>query len=396
MVLNVICSVSTSKHISLYTLREKKTMLDIQKILTEYVDASYDLIKWMDDKKTVQLVRSRIDGCEYICKVKKHYDIKIYETLKEQKLDCIPKIYELIETEYGLVIIEEYISGKNLENVDFNELASMKGITVEDAIMEIGIKICRVLKEIHSLMPPIIHRDIKPQNIILLDENIYIIDFNIAKRYSGDKSQDTFIMGTRDFAAPEQYGFSESDVRTDVYGLGSTLRYLLNREGIESSKMSDVLKKATHIDPERRYQNVDEMCNALLKGSDNSVASIFKKYLFPGFRRGNIFICLLAASFYLVWGVLCLTMKMSPNPYDGSMATLYNWYGRIFLLVISGFYIFFSFDYLGIRSRVFRVFNLTDLPKKKKIIAIIGVDLLFTVFFFLVYLVASVFTFDMI
>ena len=371
-------------------------MFDIQKIITEYVDTTYDFIKWMDEKKSVQLVRSRIDGCEYICKLKKHYDIRIYEKLKEQRIDSIPIIYELIETEYGLVIIEEYIPGTNLDNISIKEYASLKGITVEDAIREIGIKICKALKAIHDLNPPIIHRDIKPQNLILLDEKLYLIDFNIAKRYSGEKSQDTFIMGTRNFAAPEQYGFSESDVRTDVYGIGSTLRYLLKRENAESTKINEIIKKATHRDPERRYQDVDEMCSALSSGENYSVGYVFKKYLFPGFRRGNIFISLASACFYLMWGALCFTIKMSPNPYDGKMEVLYNWFGRIFLLVVSGFYIFFSFDYMGIRSRIFRTFHLTNLTKMKKTIAIIGIDILFTILIFLIYLIAAAFTFDMI
>ena len=129
------------------------------------------------------------------------------------------------------------------------------------------ITICDVLEQLHQLPQPVIHRDLKPENI-LIQENGYlkIIDFNTAKQYEQGRDADTVIIGTRKYAAPEQFGFRQSDARTDIYALGVMMNYLLTKkypdEVLYTSKrhgkvsMSEIIQKCIEFSPEHRYQTV--------------------------------------------------------------------------------------------------------------------------------------------
>ncbi len=100
-----------------------------------------------------------------------------------------------------------------------------KPISEEEAI-NIAIKVCRILEVIHGLPTPIIHRDLKPSNIMVTSQNdIFLLDMNVAKWYDPDKTDDTRHMGTRFYAAPEQagYGLSASSAKSDIYALGVLL-----------------------------------------------------------------------------------------------------------------------------------------------------------------------------
>ena len=356
-------------------------MEKIENIINEYLDNSYVFVDWLDEKHNVRLVKSKIDDQIYVCKFKDYYNIDIYNKLKDIHIQGIPKVEELMETEGGLIIIEEYIDGVRLDEFSVSNVLDNKAI--EKRICEIGIEICEILGELHSMKPPVIHRDVKPQNIILSKGKIYLIDFNIAKAFSGEKSKDTFIMGTRDYAAPEQYGFSESDLRTDIYGLGATIRFLIEKENVRSEKLQKIIKKSMEIDPEKRYQNTNEMIRAL-SSIDSKESKTIKNFRIPGFRSGNIIYMLISSVFYLIWGYICLTLDMTNSPYDGIEKTIYNWISRLFMVVVSCFFVATTFNYLGIQDKIFKGLNIykPNLLKRILIIAVIDV-LVFAILFFL-------------
>ena len=365
-------------------------MTNIQKIISDYIDNSYVFVDWLDKKHNVQLVKSRIDNGIYVCKFKNQYNIEIYNKLMAENIENIPHIFELMETESGLIVIEDYIEGTRLDQIELSTVYNNKNI--EETICEISIKICRILNKLHQMNPPVIHRDIKPQNIIISNGDPYLIDFNIAKEFSGSKTKDTFIMGTRDYAAPEQYGFSESDARTDIYGLGATIRFLINKENLDSPKLTAVVKKATEIDSDNRYQNADEMINALKYLYQEEKTNLLKKYALPGFRRGNIFFIIISSLFYLLWGYICFTFEMSPNQYTGFSAFMYNWMGRIFLILISLFTISLCSNYLGIQDRLLKRLNIYN-PGiiKRFLIVILALFLIFSILFSLWVLISFVY-----
>lgn len=137
---------------------------------------------------------------------------------------------------------------------------------------ELGEELCRLLAELHRLDPPIVHRDVKPENIILSPEGKpRLIDFGIARRYKPGCDTDTVHMGTRTTAAPEQYGFSQSDQRTDLYALGVTLRWMLTGsyapEALEEADcpawVKRFLRKAAAFDPADRFPSASAMADAL-------------------------------------------------------------------------------------------------------------------------------------
>jgi serine/threonine protein kinase len=132
-------------------------------------------------------------------------------------------------------------------------------------IVSIVCKVCGIIEKLHAMAPPIIHRDIKPQNIIISDSgNIHLVDMDTVQVYSPQKSYDTEILGTAITAAPEQFGYKRCDPRADVYGIGMLLVFLLTggyeinklRELRVSPALKRIIFKCLHFDPEKRYPSV--------------------------------------------------------------------------------------------------------------------------------------------
>lgn len=164
-------------------------------------------------------------------------------------------------------LVRTYLPGETLE--DYRE---REGNGSEEVCVRVGRQVCALLATLHRQDPPVIHRDIKPEHIILLsDGGVGLIDFGIARQYKADQDTDTRRMGTRATAAPEQYGYAQTDRRTDLYALGMTLIWLLtgqyDREclgdrGI-SAGLRRTLEKATAFSPQARFQDADAFASAL-------------------------------------------------------------------------------------------------------------------------------------
>lgn len=135
----------------------------------------------------------------------------------------LPRYVASFENERMLVTVREYVEGVSLERYAAeNELS-------EQEIVRLCIGLCDILAFLHHRDEPIIHRDVKPENIIVRPdaEGCALIDFDIARVYRSGNESDTTFFGTVAYAPPEQYGFSQTDVRADIYALGVLLRWLL-------------------------------------------------------------------------------------------------------------------------------------------------------------------------
>lgn len=171
-------------------------------------------------------------------------------------------------------------------------------------------------------------------------QGVYLIDFNTARHYNMMASRDTVLMGTRGFAAPEQYGFSQSDARTDIYALGVLINYMLTgrivAEGIyrNDPRINWVIKRATDMSPDRRYQRVSDMAldlyyirigteeksidqtNEMQSSSeikdtvDISTSHKVMRFLPPGFRRGSVEHMIIGAICYIVLLWFCFTVTV--------------------------------------------------------------------------------------
>ena len=192
--------------------------------------------------------------------------------LKKLNHPSLPRIIDIEEDENNLYIIEDYIDGTSLDR----QLKEKKNFD-ENTVINWAKQLCDVLIYLHNQKPnPIIYRDMKPANIIVdKDNKVKLIDFGIAREFKIDNDSDTTYMGTRGYAAPEQYGTSQSDKRTDIYSLGVTMYHLLTgispleppyelrklrlidsnfSEGIEY-----IVNKCIQSDPINRYQSVEEL-----------------------------------------------------------------------------------------------------------------------------------------
>ncbi len=224
----------------------------------QYLSETYEPIKTLhqSDKGKVVLVSEKSTGCLYVIKYSSG-DKLPYRRLKELRHKLWPRIIYISEKDGQTVTVEEYVNAPNLE-----EILHDRGPLSEELVASIALQICDGLQILHSW--GILHRDIKPANILLTsDGNVKLIDFDAARIEKNDAEQDTRILGTQGYASPEQYGFAQTDERSDIFSLGSTLKALLGAS--YKGRLLSVIVKCTHLDPKDRYQNVEELAKAIIK-----------------------------------------------------------------------------------------------------------------------------------
>lgn len=194
-------------------------------------------------------------------------EYRILGELEEMGVCGIPHPYTLFEKGEDVYFLREYVKGQSLF-----ELVEKEGTLPERRIREIGVMLCRLAEQFQQQKDTLIHRDMKPENIILGNDGaLTLVDFDSARHYREDKNTDTFLMGSRGTAAPEQYGCQQSDHRTDVYGIGRTLWYLAagsyEEEPLENAEIGQrlrkIIRKASAFDPANRYGSAAELEKAL-------------------------------------------------------------------------------------------------------------------------------------
>jgi serine/threonine protein kinase len=143
----------------------------------------------------------------------------------------LPSIYDYFTENGRWYLVMSYIEGETLE--EYLSRSPGGRLPVEKVLM-IGSQLASVLSYLHKRNPPIIFRDLKPSNIMRTPEGqIYLIDFGIARHFKVGQRKDTTALGSPGYAAPEQYGRTQSTPQTDVYSLGATLHHMLT--GIDPS-----------------------------------------------------------------------------------------------------------------------------------------------------------------
>ncbi len=218
---------------------------------------------FVDGRGNIILVTDRETGKHYIKKLLSTYDKSIYEYLQEHPIAHMPKIIELYESNNCLIVIEEYIDGSTVEEqIKETPLSEVKAISVAMAV-------CKILDDLHCPPKTIVHRDIKPSNIIITPDNeVYLLDMNVAKWFDPDKTDDTHYMGTQYYAAPEQvgYGLSASSAKSDIYAVGMLLNVMITRsfpkEKRADGKIWNVIERCISLDAENRY-TAEELMSAL-------------------------------------------------------------------------------------------------------------------------------------
>ena len=225
------------------------------------------------EAREVWLLRRRCDGAPFVLKLDWGWgeldeEFQLLVLARRVLQDRVPLPVDCFEENEIRYLLRSCLPGETLE-----QYRARTGGCSEEECVRLGAELCALLERLHSLEPPLIHRDIKPENLVLgEDGRLGIIDFGIARCYAREKENDTRCMGTEATAAPEQYGFAQTDGRTDLYALGCTLIWLLTgsyeRDSLErapvSRRLRRVLLRCTSFAPEERYQTAGALRDALL------------------------------------------------------------------------------------------------------------------------------------
>ncbi len=350
----------------------------------------------LDEKKNIVLVQDRRNSELCVKKTLDIYSRDVYEQLASVRIEGVPAVKECVADDGKLIVVEEYVQGRSLKQV-----LDEHGLLNEEQAYEIAVQLVDILVRLHQLEPAIVHRDIKPSNIIIeKNGHVNLIDFNAARHVNADKNEDTRMLGTVYFAAPEQFGFGQSDERTDIYGLGATINYIMTGDkpgaGIAECIFSDILKKCLMVDAKDRYQSAEELRGVLdmlnysivqdnrkkaetAFGKDNTISVVrtyrnirdiivkmyrkyqkrnydidtsWRRYLLPGFRRLNVVYCLIALVWYAVIVWLTITFAVTDSktgiPVTGGELTMYKI--AVFVLLF-GMTMWFG-NYLNIRRKL--------------------------------------------
>ena len=247
----------------------------------------YECLKESEDSSTF-LVKETATGILCVLKWGRNRqaeflrnEMEIMEKMADRKLSGIPKAYRIFEENGEVYLVREYIEGMSLA-----QMVLQKGGISEAEICRISRKICQTAEQFQNPDEPMIHRDIKPENIVVTPGGeVVFIDFGTMRSYKKDGSRDTFVVGTRGTAAPEQYGYTQTDQRTDVYAIGQTMLYMVSEsyemnqlsECAVSRRMKKIIEKACSFEPDKRYGDAAQLRRAVEKCQANNRKKVYKK-----------------------------------------------------------------------------------------------------------------------
>lgn len=213
-----------------------------------------------------------------------------------RRFEHLPRIVDCRRVGDELNVVMEYIEGETL-----GALVDRLGAT-PDYARELYPVLCDAVGELHTgfamageTSAPVIHRDLKPSNIIVTGANytpddgltfssLVIIDLGIARVWHDGADADTVKFGTRPYAPPEQYGFGQTSVRSDVYALGALLFFCLTgvdpkpgldmREQCEArgipTPLADAVCMSMALDPVKRFASAEALGRATRAAYDLS------------------------------------------------------------------------------------------------------------------------------
>ncbi len=265
-----------------------------------------------------------------------------------------PIVYDLTCKGDDLDVVLEYVYGSTLRDV-----VAQEGMGV-GLLRRVAPSLCEAVDELHTLPDgPLIHRDIKPTNIMLAnDGRLMLIDLGIARAWHEGASRDTVRYGTPGYAPPEQFGYGQTSIRSDIYALGMTLAFCLLGENPTSSlrevgfddpriplELRPTLAKATAFDPSARHASARELADELARiwGETPQEASTYNAPLSPPAstasnklppvssirfgRLGMVWNYLLAAAWLLL---VVVSVAAAFRPGDGQFSEYPLWF-RILL-----------------------------------------------------------------
>lgn len=213
-----------------------------------------------NEKTAISVVFYEATGTTCILRICKKRNLSdVCEVLQKIKHPNIAVVYQYVYAEGSTYILEEMLSGKTVE-----QTIAENGAFSEADTIRILSQVCDGLAQFHKTQPVVVHNDIKTSNIMICDDSsIKVFDFDVARTYKKDATKNTVLFGTEEYAAPEHYGYGQSEPRTDIYSLGVTMHRMLTgeyltaeRRCIYKGRLKKIIEKCVEINPENRYQSV--------------------------------------------------------------------------------------------------------------------------------------------
>lgn len=323
-------------------------MTERNSLKLKYIESQYETLVSLGEaaSKNVFLCKDKRSGTIAVKKYVTPNVCPVYEKLQSISNIHIPRTYETVCDEKTGLVIEEFVNGMTLR-----KWIDTYGKPDRDLICQFIRDICDALSASHNI--GIIHRDINPDNIMISNDGIVkIIDFGIARILKEQKPQDTSFLGTAGYAAPEQFGFAQTDARSDIYSVGIVMSELLSgellpgellrKESYQYGELGAIARKCTEIDPKQRFQGVAELRQAIRELSPSLPVKEETPYFtniriteklpakhavrngvtvpwLPGFRTGQKWKNITATLGYL-FIMLCTYIMMTSEDYSSSMA----------------------------------------------------------------------------
>lgn len=244
-------------------------MTESNSLKLKYIEAQYETLTPLGENtsKNVFLCKDKRNGRIAVKKYVAPNVCPVYEKLQSISNIHIPQTYETVYDEKTGLIIEEFVNGTTLR-----EFISTHESLKRALICQIIYDICDALSVSHNV--GIIHRDINLDNIMISNDGILkVIDFGIARILKENKSQDTSFLGTAGYAPPEQFGFAQTDARSDIYSIGIVIsellfgkllpKELLWKESYQYGEFGNIVRKCTEIDPKQRFQTITDLQQAV-------------------------------------------------------------------------------------------------------------------------------------
>ena len=228
--------------------------------LSEQLKLEFEEVRLLKEspRGSVRLIRHRASGKQFILR-RFTGNGEVYRRLLDCSCRHLPLIYETAEREGKNLVIEEFVQGDTLDFLLADAL-----FTPQET-RKVVKQLCQGLWVLHSMAA--VHRDVKPENVILRRTDAVLIDFDAARLHKPQAESDTHILGTTGFAAPEQYGLGQSDTRTDIYSLGVLMNVMLTGQHpskkLAEGRMGRVIQRCTQVNPAQRYKDVLHLMEAL-------------------------------------------------------------------------------------------------------------------------------------
>ena len=234
--------------------------MDIYDGLLEAIEREYTTLRRLKSSgwSRVDIVRHGVSGTRYIFR-RFTGSGEVYARLLGVSSPHLPEIYEMGSRDGHVAVLEEYIQGDTLAF-----LLRADVLTPRQA-RDVTAQLCAALWTLHSM--GVVHRDVKPENVVMRGSEAVLIDFNASRIFKPDTEGDTQVLGTTGYAAPEQYGISQSDFRADIYSLGVLLNVMLAGKHpskcMAPGRLGRVVQKCTMTSPEKRYKSALQLLEAL-------------------------------------------------------------------------------------------------------------------------------------